>query len=79
VAAGIPFNLTAAPTMHNGFCLYFPDPGPCIPKTAPAWFFDPVSQACQLFVYGGCRGNANRWGGGGTCLRHDSRPLSTHR
>ena len=41
-------------------CGYFPDSGPCT-AAMPAWFFSPVSLQCQLFVYGGCLGNANRF------------------
>lgn len=40
-----------------------PDPGPCR-AAFPKFYYDPDTNTCQSFIYGGCRGNGNR---------HDSR------
>ncbi|XP_051900159.1 kunitz-type protease inhibitor 2 [Pristis pectinata] len=34
----------------------------------PRWYYDPVSQTCQRFTYGGCRGNKNNYKSEETCL-----------
>ena len=36
-------------------CLLVPDPGPC-EAYIPAWHFDPVTQTCAEFIWGGCDG-----------------------
>lgn len=41
-------------------CVVSSDPGPC---RAAFWmyYFEPKTQTCQQFIYGGCKGNKNRY------------------
>jgi hypothetical protein len=41
-------------------CLLRPDPGPCDAAIA-RWYFDSGTGRCQMFIYGGCEGNANNF------------------
>nr|XP_046244147.1 kunitz-type protease inhibitor 2 [Scatophagus argus] len=41
-------------------CLVKPDPGPCR-AAFQMFYFDPSTDTCQTFIYGGCRGNNNRY------------------
>ncbi len=41
-------------------CALPPDPGPC-DGAFPRWFFNPATGQCEMFTYGGCRGNANNF------------------
>ncbi|KAG8131489.1 putative Kunitz-type serine protease inhibitor 4 protein [Naja naja] len=50
------------------FCLLHPDPGPCS-GYFPRFYYDPVSNECQMFIYGGCQGNANRFETKDECQR----------
>ncbi|XP_070795493.1 kunitz-type serine protease inhibitor bitisilin-2-like [Pituophis catenifer annectens] len=43
------------------FCYLPPDPGPCL-AIFPAYYYDSASNECKVFIYGGCWGNANRFG-----------------
>jgi len=36
------------------------NPGPC-PGSALRWYYDTERDTCSQFVYGGCKGNANRF------------------
>ncbi|KAM3186852.1 hypothetical protein ACTXT7_003488 [Hymenolepis weldensis] len=36
------------------------DPGPCR-EYVPAYYYDPYSNSCREFIYGGCGGNRNRF------------------
>jgi hypothetical protein len=40
--------------------------GPCR-GYYPRWYFDPLSEECQQFVFGGCRGNRNNFEGKEEC------------
>jgi len=42
------------------------DVGPCDSYTT-AYFYDPLSQRCEQFEWGGCGGNANRFASVGDC------------
>lgn len=42
--------------------------GPCQANKA-LWYYDPASQHCNAFVYGGCEGNANRFDSEEQCER----------
>lgn len=44
-----------------------PDAGPCR-AAFPAFFYDPDTNSCQPFIYGGCRGNGNRYNSREECL-----------
>jgi len=41
-------------------CIMRRDPGPC-PGSALRWYYDTERDTCSQFVYGGCKGNANRF------------------
>uniref|UniRef100_A0A0C9R5S4 BPTI/Kunitz inhibitor domain-containing protein n=1 Tax=Amblyomma americanum TaxID=6943 RepID=A0A0C9R5S4_AMBAM len=41
-------------------CLKPPAVGRCKAKV-PRWYYDPSSNKCKLFIYGGCEGNNNRF------------------
>ncbi|XP_035477824.1 kunitz-type protease inhibitor 2 isoform X2 [Scophthalmus maximus] len=53
-------------------CTVTPDPGPCR-AAFPKFYFDHNTGTCQSFLYGGCRGNHNRYGSMEECLTHCSR------
>ncbi|CAG02122.1 unnamed protein product [Tetraodon nigroviridis] len=48
-------------------CVAKPDAGPCR-AAFPAFFYDPDTNSCQPFIYGGCRGNGNRYNSREECL-----------
>ncbi|XP_060799902.1 kunitz-type protease inhibitor 2 [Neoarius graeffei] len=41
-------------------CVVPADSGPCR-AAFPVFYFEPNSQSCQEFIYGGCKGNKNRY------------------
>lgn len=41
-------------------CTLKRDPGPC-PGSALRWYYDAERGTCRQFVYGGCKGNANKF------------------
>ena len=41
-------------------CDFDPVSGPC-EAYIPSFFYNATSQRCERFVYGGCRGNGNRF------------------
>ncbi|XP_043274071.1 papilin [Venturia canescens] len=41
-------------------CFESVDAGPC-DGDVTAYYYDPTSKSCQAFIYGGCKGNANRF------------------
>ncbi|XP_077396556.1 kunitz-type protease inhibitor 2 [Festucalex cinctus] len=47
-------------------CLSSPDPGPCR-AAFPKFYFDSATGSCQSFIYGGCRGNKNRYDSAEEC------------
>uniref|UniRef100_A0A3P8TZI3 BPTI/Kunitz inhibitor domain-containing protein n=1 Tax=Amphiprion percula TaxID=161767 RepID=A0A3P8TZI3_AMPPE len=51
----------------SGHCLVSPDPGPCR-AAFPMFYYNPDSASCQSFIYGGCRGNENRYGSVEECM-----------
>nr|XP_008117945.1 PREDICTED: protease inhibitor 3-like [Anolis carolinensis] len=42
------------------FCHLPPDAGPCF-GYIPRYFYNPKSDKCEKFIYGGCRGNQNNF------------------
>lgn len=44
------------------------DPGPCR-AAFPRYFYDPATNSCKRFTYGGCMGNANNFVSEDECLR----------
>ncbi|XP_064486143.1 papilin-like [Ornithodoros turicata] len=50
-------------------CLFPMEPGPC--KAAhPKFYYDIYSGQCKKFIYGGCKGNGNRFDTENQCLKH---------
>lgn len=50
-------------------CSLPPETGPC--KAAfPRYYYDPASNGCHLFIYGGCDGNQNNFVNEEACLKH---------
>lgn len=47
--------------------------GPCN-GTFENWFFDKSTDTCQQFVYGGCKGNSNRFATESACNYHCKKP-----
>uniref|UniRef100_A0A1I7UQF5 Papilin n=1 Tax=Caenorhabditis tropicalis TaxID=1561998 RepID=A0A1I7UQF5_9PELO len=52
-------------------CTLRPEPGPCR-LAMEKYFYDPVTQSCHMFHYGGCEGNANRFDTELDCFRQCS-------
>jgi hypothetical protein len=50
------------------FCLEEPDPGLCR-AYFEVYHYNSTTDACQMFVYGGCDGNANRFRSISQCER----------
>nr|XP_016852535.1 PREDICTED: chelonianin-like [Anolis carolinensis] len=42
------------------FCHLLPNPGPCR-AVVPRYFYNPKSNRCEKFIYGGCHGNKNNF------------------
>nr|AMH40735.1 Kunitz/BPTI inhibitor-3 [Vipera ammodytes ammodytes] len=42
------------------FCYLPADPGRCL-AYMPRFYYNPASNKCKEFIYGGCRGNANNF------------------
>ncbi|XP_075221688.1 proteoglycan-like sulfated glycoprotein papilin isoform X2 [Lycorma delicatula] len=57
------------PPTKSSICYTPVDSGPCR-KEIPAWYFNSDTNRCQLFIYGGCEGNANRFDSEEQCERH---------
>ena len=49
-------------------CELAADAGPCHDYT-DQWFYDVQSKTCELFSYGGCEGNQNRFSSRTECER----------
>lgn len=47
-------------------CKLPPETGPCRARIL-AYFFNSTSHRCETFIYGGCQGNANRFGTADEC------------
>ena len=48
------------PPAPSDACFAPPDPGPCHAYAERYWF-DPNTGGCNLFIYGGCKGNENNF------------------
>uniref|UniRef100_A0A3Q3CMQ2 Tissue factor pathway inhibitor-like n=1 Tax=Haplochromis burtoni TaxID=8153 RepID=A0A3Q3CMQ2_HAPBU len=52
---------------NKGMCTDKPDSGPCR-AAFTMFYYDLDSASCQPFIYGGCRGNYNRYGSEDECM-----------
>ncbi|XP_029923232.1 kunitz-type protease inhibitor 2 isoform X2 [Myripristis murdjan] len=60
-------NADLAKDDYTEYCTAASEPGPCR-AAFPMFFFNPASGTCQSFIYGGCRGNKNRYGTMEECM-----------
>ncbi|XP_077542153.1 kunitz-like toxin PcKuz3 [Haemaphysalis longicornis] len=60
-------SVTVASSRHPG-CLQPVAPGPC-EAHIPRFYYNANTRRCQPFIYGGCRGNDNRFPDLQTCRR----------
>ncbi|XP_073348886.1 kunitz-type protease inhibitor 2 [Pagrus major] len=52
---------------NKGHCVGTPDPGPCR-AAFTMFYYDANTSTCQSFIYGGCRGNNNRYSSVEECV-----------
>ncbi|XP_058489074.1 kunitz-type protease inhibitor 2 [Solea solea] len=58
-------------TKYRDECMVSPDAGPCRASFLN-FYYDHQTGSCQSFLYGGCRGNANRYLSPEECMDHCS-------
>merc|ERR1712189_113494 len=59
VIAVLAFEKPATAQFPN-FCTQEPEVGRCM-MAIPRFYYDPYTNSCQSFIYGGCGGNANNF------------------
>ncbi|XP_073319196.1 tissue factor pathway inhibitor 2 [Pagrus major] len=52
--------LALSPTVKTAVCLLQVDEGPCRGEIE-RYFYNTITQKCEIFYYGGCQGNANNF------------------
>ncbi|XP_077501749.1 isoinhibitor K-like isoform X2 [Amblyomma americanum] len=61
---------------HKKACNLKKDPGNC-EDASTKWYYDSKTNACKLFVYGGCDGNDNRFDTEAKCKAECVHPRKT--
>nr|XP_022319746.1 eppin-like [Crassostrea virginica] len=61
------------PGQQTGYVCNLPQqPGPCY-AYFPRWWYNRATNQCELFIYGGCEGNANNFETKEACLQRCKR------
>ncbi|KGL88518.1 Kunitz-type protease inhibitor 1, partial [Charadrius vociferus] len=55
-------------THKQGHCVDLPDTGQCT-ESIPRWYYNPFSEKCDPFTYGGCGGNNNNFKEEEECMK----------
>ncbi|XP_025889218.1 kunitz-type protease inhibitor 1 isoform X2 [Nothoprocta perdicaria] len=55
-------------TNEKGHCVDLPDTGLCT-ESIPRWYYNPFTEKCDRFTYGGCDGNQNNFGEEEECMK----------
>ncbi|XP_020651429.2 kunitz-type protease inhibitor 1 [Pogona vitticeps] len=55
-------------TFSQSYCVDMPDTGPCY-ASFPRWYYNPFTEKCDRFTYGGCEGNKNNFKEEEICMK----------